>query len=1130
MSNSQTGQSAQVESTVSRFENAWRAGQTPCIDEFLPGPEREDDRILAELVFTDLEYRIKAGESILVESYFERFPQLINDLTLVLDLIEKEYQLRKRREADIGVNEYLNRFPQYREALFLRLSPARQMTLRLGTALAVASDRPPEIPGYEVLGILGQGGMGIVYKARQEKLQRFVALKMIVGGNRTVPELVGRFLGEAQAVARLQHPNIVQIFEAGEHQGQPYISLEFVDGTSLDKKVSGQPLPPQAAAELLLPLAQAIEAAHRRGIVHRDLKPANVLLTAEGTPKVTDFGLAKYLDDDVTRTQTGVILGTPSYMAPEQAEGRVKEIGPTADVYALGAILYEMLTGRPPFRGTTSLETLEQVRSQEPVRPSSLQPKIPRDLETICLKCLQKDAQRRYASAAELAEDLMRFLAGEPIQARPVSEWVSFWRWYRRNPAQAWTSVVAAGAIGMVITFVIMFATGLGPGNREAEAYRQRVADLERRALESPSNKEVPPPPNEKPAQQPPPDEKPPTARSQSWAQLFNGKDLTGWKTHPDQPGGWTVENGILVGRADPSQSHHLFSERGDYENFHLRAEARINDQGNSGVYFRSNYAVDRGQGKFPTGYEAQILLSHPNPALGLTGSLNTPGGINQLIRKPLVAANEWFTLEVIASGNHVVIKVNGTTTVDRRDPIRFRKGYLVLQAVSVSSTTVVAFRRIEIKEQRAPLERESRPRELPAKVVVPAPTDAETVLRWVEAITLDKSKKVCSRWVTKPRLSIFGATSEQSRVLAESVDHVNEALAETPFQIQLIEENNLKTDICIHFTPVTEMAKVAEKHGFRYVGSDKDYFWIFWNGRREINRGVILLAPDLEGRELWHSSVAMLCRVLGVRNQSKELPDSIFSGSRNIQQLSPADKKLLVFLYNHVQPRDGEEQLRTAFWTHWPIDTKPAGNTARPDDKPKRKNVILFDGTSLAGWVRRDGKPADWKMVDGYMEAGQTDIMTRQKFDDCQLHVEFWVPSLPNKTGQRRGNSGVFLQGRYEVQILDSYGIDPPKAGDCGALFARIAPSQNACKPPEEWQTFDITFRAPRPAQDAVKPGEITVVQNGITVIDKGRFNTPTSSTALDSNQGTPGPIMLQSLYGNKVRFRNIYLTPLAE
>jgi eukaryotic-like serine/threonine-protein kinase len=311
----------------------------------------------------------------------------------------------------------------------------------------------PNVAGYEILGVLGEGGMGIVFKAKQARLGRFVALKMIRAGAGARPQDLARFEAEAQAVAAIEHPNIVRIFEIGEHGGMPFCSLEYLSGGSLAKVIGGKPQPPAEAARIVATLAGAMDVTHKRGIIHRDLKPANVLIAHDGTLKVTDFGLVKRLEDDSSRTRTGAILGTPSYMSPEQANGQTHQIGPPADQYALGAILYELLTGRPPFQGTSVLDTLEQVRRKEPVPPSQLQTKIPRDLETICLKALEKDPARRYADVAAMAEDLRRFTAKEPIVARPVSRAERLWRSCVRNPLVAALSAAAvvlllAGAVG----------------------------------------------------------------------------------------------------------------------------------------------------------------------------------------------------------------------------------------------------------------------------------------------------------------------------------------------------------------------------------------------------------------------------------------------------------------------------------------------------------------------------------------------------------------------------------------------------------------------------------------------------------------------------------------------------------
>jgi tetratricopeptide (TPR) repeat protein len=346
------------------------------------------------------------------------------------------------------------------------------------------------IAGYQILEVLGIGGMGIVYKARDERLARFVALKMIRAGSDAWPQDLARFEAEAKAVAAIDHVNIVKIFEIGEHDGLPYFSLEFLSGGSLAAKIGGKPQPVDEAARIVEVLARAMHVAHEHKVIHRDLKPGNVLLAADGTVKISDFGLVKRLEGDSGQTRSGSILGTPSYMAPEQARGENQTVGPAADQYALGAILYELLTGRPPIQGTSVLDTLEMVCSTEPVPPSQLQPKTPRDLETICLKCLQKEIPRRYPDVLALAEDLRRFRAGEPILARPVSAAERLWRWCLRNPRVASLS-------GAVALLVVMMAVGaaiwavtvsgknqaLGKANKLAEEKRAEAEDKQKRAV-----------------------------------------------------------------------------------------------------------------------------------------------------------------------------------------------------------------------------------------------------------------------------------------------------------------------------------------------------------------------------------------------------------------------------------------------------------------------------------------------------------------------------------------------------------------------------------------------------------------------------------------------------------------------
>jgi serine/threonine protein kinase/Tfp pilus assembly protein PilF len=401
----------------------------------------------------------------------------------MLDLLVQWEELRRQGKA-VTPEELCPDDTRLQALLRERLARRR----RLGAALdlpeetqclrAAASRAPlPVIDGYEIGELLGRGGMGLVFKARQKQLKRDVALKIVLSGGHAGAAERARFRTEAEAVARLGHPGIVQIYEVGEQAGCPYLALEFVSGGSLAQQLDGTPMVPRRAAELLLALARAVQHAHEQGIIHRDLKPANVLLTESGFAKIADFGLAKLLDAEHAHTHTGVVMGSPNYMAPEQAAGNVRAIGPVTDVYALGAILYELLTGRPPFQGGSMHDILRMVVTAEPVPPGRLRPRLPRDLETICLKCLEKEPARRYSSADALAADMQRFLAREPIQARAVSQGEKLWRWCRRKP----------GVSALIAALLLVFLAGSSAvlwqwrrASRERDAARHAKERAER--------------------------------------------------------------------------------------------------------------------------------------------------------------------------------------------------------------------------------------------------------------------------------------------------------------------------------------------------------------------------------------------------------------------------------------------------------------------------------------------------------------------------------------------------------------------------------------------------------------------------------------------------------------------------
>lgn len=413
------------------------------------------------------------GRRVPVETWSARVPPLPAET--ILQLICQEIVLREEIGEAPALAEYLLRFPPLADELTLQF----EVDQALGSGALLSSPTLPEpssaapvhatpglpsLPGYALLGVLGRGGMGVVYQARQVRPERLVALKMILVGVHAGPQELTRFRQEAEAIARLRHPQIVQIHEVGDHAGSPYFALEYIAGGSLAQQLSGTPLAAREAARLLETLAETIAYSHGHGIVHRDLTPGNILLeplppeTANaGTgcrlrgqvylPKITDFGLAKMTTEDGSVTQSGAVMGTPSYMAPEQAAGQSRTVGPAADVYSLGAILYECLTGRPPFKAETPLDTMLQVMTDDPVSPKRLQPRLPRDLVTICLKCLQKESRKRYGTATELAQDLRRFLEDKPITARPVGWPERTWRWCRRNPASASLGTLALAAL-----------------------------------------------------------------------------------------------------------------------------------------------------------------------------------------------------------------------------------------------------------------------------------------------------------------------------------------------------------------------------------------------------------------------------------------------------------------------------------------------------------------------------------------------------------------------------------------------------------------------------------------------------------------------------------------------------------
>ena len=450
---------------VARLLRAWQDGRKPQLEALIAEHPGISPGELAAMVQADIDVRWRRDDARPAESYLARFPALSNDPELAVDIIYAEYLAREGAGESPGAAEYQQRFPAFAEELSKQIGLHRALEAvddetdaegslsgQSGTSVFEPSATSPEFDAsYEILEEIGRGGMGVVYKARQVALNRFVALKMVRTVDASNQELLSRFRSEARAVASLRHPHIVQVYDFGEHDGLPFLAMELIEGGTLAARLHGAPWPARAAAQLMIKLAGAVQFAHDHHVIHRDLKPANVLIASdqEGLDvRITDFGLGKFFHDEASpHTKTGAFLGTPSYMAPEQAAGRTQEVGPATDVYSLGAILYELLTGRPPFCGSSPMEILQQLAASEPISVHRLAPHTPRDLATICDKCLNIEIGRRYASAAELRADLERYLAGVPVHARPAGAAERTWRWCRRNPPWAF----ALGSVAMLL-------------------------------------------------------------------------------------------------------------------------------------------------------------------------------------------------------------------------------------------------------------------------------------------------------------------------------------------------------------------------------------------------------------------------------------------------------------------------------------------------------------------------------------------------------------------------------------------------------------------------------------------------------------------------------------------------------
>jgi serine/threonine protein kinase len=430
----------ELQQTIRKFEQEWSEGKHPALADYLPQSGAGRRAVLIELVHTELELRLKAREPARAEDYLEAYPELAGDPIVAEQLVETEAAWRDPCLHDARLDTATN------------LDHSHEQDFA-----------PTRLGRYELLEIVGQGSFGVVYRAYDTELGRFVAVKVPRPGRLAVPQDADRFLREARVSAKLSHPGIVQVHDASRIEETFFLVCEFVAGATLAQRLDDGLLPPRAAASLIARVAQALHHAHRLGIVHRDLKPSNILLNNSGEPRLTDFGLAKQEVDGGTLTLEGQVLGTPAYMSPEQASGEARHVDERSDIYSLGAVLYEAITGELPFRGSARM-ILRQILEEDPRPPCSLNHLIPRDLETICLKAMAKLPRDRYSSAEALADDLERYLQREPIQARPLGPAGRLWRRAQRQPlpfalATALFIAIASGAIGVTWQWLLTRAS-----------------------------------------------------------------------------------------------------------------------------------------------------------------------------------------------------------------------------------------------------------------------------------------------------------------------------------------------------------------------------------------------------------------------------------------------------------------------------------------------------------------------------------------------------------------------------------------------------------------------------------------------------------------------------------------------